>query len=126
MDYIPIMIDSIETSVSMGLFSSKEASISAHLYKSKLVKILLKKFKKMNNFNPDRLQKSAVEAYPINNRPRGMEDIKSVKYYQKMIANKKDIPPIWIYNNTLLDGAHRIVASYITKKKYIYAYVMTN
>jgi hypothetical protein len=37
--------------------------------------------------------------------------------------------PIWIAqkNNKyiLLDGAHRIIASYIKNKKYIYAYIVT-
>ena len=55
------------------------------MYKSKLVKIPLSIFKDLENFNPDRLQKSAVKAYPLNNRPRGKNDISSVKYYQKKI-----------------------------------------
>ncbi len=75
-----------------------------------------------------RLQKSAVKAYPINDRPRGNKDISSVKYYQKQILQEKEITPIWmVYKNNkyiLLDGAHRIVASYIENKKYIYAYVI--
>ena len=29
------------------------------------------KFKNVNNFNPNRLQKSAVKAYPPSDRPRG-------------------------------------------------------
>ena len=48
------------------------------------------------NFNPQRLQKTAVKAYPLDNRPREDKDISSVEYYQKLIKNKLEIQPIWI------------------------------
>lgn len=131
MDYISILKDSVETSVSMKIFKNKEASSFAHIFKSSFVKIPLSKFKNNEfiiNFNPNRLQKSAIKAYPLNNRPRGDKDISSVKYYQKQIQQKKNIIPIWlIYKNNkyiLLDGAHRIVASYIENIKYINSYVI--
>jgi uncharacterized protein YqeY len=114
----------------MKIFKNKEDSSMAHIYKSKLVKISLSIFKnnEVDNFNSNRLQKSAVKAYPINNRPRGNSDINSVKYYQKQIQQKKDIAPIWMIqkNNkyTLLDGVHRVVASYIEDKHYINAYII--
>lgn len=124
-DYISIIIDSVETSVSLKFFKNKEDSILAHIFKSKLVKIPLSTFNKdIHNFNPNRLQNSAVKAYPLHDRPRGNSDISSVKYYQK----QKDITPIWMLkkNNIyiLLDGAHRIVASYIEERKYINAYLI--
>ena len=129
MDYIPIIKDSIDTSVNMKLFTSREKSAMAHIFNSKLVKFPMVKCKqKLDNFNPDRLKKSATEAYPIKNRPRGSDDIKSVKFYQRQLQSKKDIQPIWIIKKNrkyiLLDGAHRIVASYIENKKYIYAYII--
>jgi hypothetical protein len=129
-DYVNILKDSIRTSISMNIFKNKEDALIAHIYKSKLVKIPLNTFKNDNvdNFYSIKLQKSAVKAYPINDRPRGNEDISSVKYYQKQIQQKKEIPPIWIIqkNNKyiLLDGAHRIVASYIEEKSNIYAYLI--
>jgi hypothetical protein len=129
-DYVNILKDSISTSVNMKIFKNKEDSSMAHIYKSKLVKISLSIFKnnEVDNFNSNRLQKSAVKAYPINNRPRGNSDINSVKYYQKQIQQKKDIAPIWMIqkNNkyTLLDGVHRVVASYIEDKHYINAYII--
>lgn len=61
----------------------------AHIYKSKLVKIPLSTFKNIVNFNPDRLQKSAVKAYLLHDRPCGKKDICSVKFYQKRIQLKK-------------------------------------
>jgi hypothetical protein len=128
MNYIPIIKDSVETSVSMNIFKNKKESSFAHIFNSKLVKIPLSIFKNIDNFNPDRLQKSAVKAYPINNRPRGNSDIRSVKYYQKQIKEKKEVTPIWIIEKNkkyiLLDGSHRIVASYIEKCKYINAYLI--
>ena len=129
-DYVNILQDSISTSVSIKIFKNKEDALIAHIYKSKLLKINLSTFKnnEVDNFDSNRLQKSAVKAYPINNRPRGNSDISSVKYYQKQIEQKKEIPPIWIIqkNNKyiLLDGAHRIVASYIEEKSYIYSYLI--
>ena len=129
MNYIPVLRDSIETSVSMQIFKSKEEASMKHLYDSKLTLFPLLKCKNLNNFNPERLQKMAIKAYPLYDRPRGNNDISSVKYYQKMIKKHLDIQPIWmVYSTksgyTLLDGAHRIVASYIENKKNIYAYII--
>ena len=127
-NYIDVIQDSINTSVSQKIFKNREDSLTAHIFKSKLDKIPLSIFTNVNNFYIHRLQKSAVKAYPINDRPRGNKDISCVKYYQKQIQQKKEIAPIWmVYKNnkyTLLDGAHRIVASYIENEKYIYAYVI--
>tara|TARA_Y100001936_G_C15986435_1_gene619800 strand:+ start:81 stop:473 length:393 start_codon:yes stop_codon:yes gene_type:complete len=128
MDYISIINASIGTSLLLKIFNNKEESAYAHIFNSKLVKIPLSTFKDVENFNPDRLQKSAVKAYPLNNRPRGNDDISSVKYYQKQIQQKKEIIPIWMVQKNkkyiLLDGAHRIVSSYIENKRYINAYVI--
>ena len=60
---------------------------------------------------------------------RGDADIKSVKYLQKQIQHHEQLEPIWLYSNKkhgyyLLDGAHRIVASYIEGVKYVDAYVI--
>ncbi len=129
-DYVNILQHSIDTSISMKIFKNREDALVAHIYKSKLVKIPLNIFKndKVDNFDSNRLQKSAVKAYPINDRPRGNNDINSVKYHQKQLQQKKEITPIWMIqkNNKyiLLDGAHRIVASYIEEKPFIYAYLI--
>ena len=124
------IVDSINTSVTMKIFKNKEEAAFSHIFNYKIVKIPLNTFKNNNvdNFNSDRLQKSAVKAYPLSNRPRGTNDISSVKYYQKQIQQQKDIIPIWMIQQNekyiLLDGAHRIVASYIEDTKYIYAYII--
>jgi hypothetical protein len=127
-DYVNILKDSIDTSVYMKTFKNREEALMGHIFNSKLVKIPLSKFKNVDNFDPNRLQKSAVKAYPINNRPRGNDDINSVKYYQKKIQQNIEITPIWMIqkNNKylLLDGAHRVVASYIEDKHNIKAYII--
>jgi hypothetical protein len=128
MDYIAIIKDSIETSITMGFFKSIKDSTNAHIYKSKLVNFPLSKFNNVDNFNSNRLQNSAVKAYPINDRPRGKADISSVKFYQKQLQQSKNIQPIWILQinkkYVLLDGAHRIVASYIESIASIPAYII--
>lgn len=127
-DYVNILKDSIDTSVYMKIFKNREDALMGHIFNSKLVKVPLSRFKNVDNFDPNRLQKSVVKAYPINNRPRGNSDINSVKYYQKKIQQKIDITPIWMIqkNNKyiLLDGAHRVVASYIEDKHNIKAYII--
>ena len=127
-DYINFLQDSIDTSVDMKIFKNREDASVAHIFKSMLVKLPLSLFTDVDNFDPNRLKKKAISAYPINDRPRCNSDITCVKYYQKQIQQKKEISPIWLIqiNNKyiLLDGAHRIVASYILGKKNINAYVI--
>ena len=129
MNNIQILKDSIITSVNMKLFNSIEKASHSHIFNSKLEKFPLSKCnEELLNFNPQRLQKTAVKAYPLDNRPRGDIDIKSVKFYQKKIKNNNEIDPIWIIkknnNYILLDGGHRIVATYIENKKYILANII--
>jgi hypothetical protein len=129
MNNIQILKDSITTSINMKLFTSIETASHAHIFNSKLEKFQLNKCnEELLNFSPQRLQKTAVKAYPMDNRPRGDIDIKSVKFYQKQLQNKNEINPIWIIkknnNYILLDGVHRIVASYIENKKYIFANII--
>jgi len=129
MDYIAVLRDSIETSISLGLFKTKKESSVAHIFNSKLVKLPLSRFNNVENFNPDRLQDSATKAYPLDNRPRGIDDINSVKFYQKQIKNGKIVQPIWLVEKNkkyiLLDGAHRIVSTYIENKNTIDAYIIS-
>jgi hypothetical protein len=89
--YMSSIIDSINTSITMKLFKNREEAAFSHIFNSKLVKIPLNTFKNDNvdNFYSVKLQKSAVKAYPLTDRPRGKEDIISVKYYQKQIQQKK-------------------------------------
>jgi hypothetical protein len=120
---------SIKTStILLKIFKNKKDASYAHIFGSKLEKLPIDLFFNVENFNPERLKKTAIEAYPMHDRPRGYEDIQSVKFHSKQLLNKINISPIWIVLKNkkyiLLDGAHRIVASYIENKKFIYAYVI--
>ena len=101
MNYISLLQDSIDTSVDMKLFKNRKDASLAHIFKSRLVKLPLSIFK----------------------------DIRCVKFYQKQIQQDKDITPIWILKKNkryiLLDGAHRVVSSYIEGKHSIKAYVIS-
>jgi hypothetical protein len=112
----------------MKFFKNRKDASYAHIFMSKLVNFPINKFKNVDNFYPNRLKSSAVTAYPISDRPRGKKDIDSVKYYQKQIKKNKDVSPIWIIkkNNKyiLIDGAHRIVASFIENKNNIPSYII--
>lgn len=125
------MRDSVSTSVSIKLFENKQDAHLAHVLKSKLVEIPLSTFANngVENFNSDRLKESAVKAYPLDDRPRGNADISSVEYHQKQIKQQNGtIHPIWLlYKNNkyvLLDGAHRIIASYIEGVEFIRACII--
>jgi hypothetical protein len=128
MDYVSGLQDSIDTAIDMNLFANRPDAAVAHIFQSKLVKIPLTLFNDVDNFDVARLQKSAETAYPSSNRPRGDNDLYSVEYYQKQIQKQNEIPPIWMIQNNkkylLLDGAHRIVASYIENVQYMDAYII--
>lgn len=70
----------------------------------------------LKNFNKLRLNKSPELAYPLNDRPRGIKDIKSMQYH---LSTKKCISPIVILQYKkkyiLLDGTHRLVAASLRK-----------
>ena len=69
----------------------------------------------IKNHRANKSHKKPEDAYPVNNRPRGQNDIDSVNY---AIQTTEQIDPIALFktkNKTfLLDGAHRIVAAYLT------------
>lgn len=58
----------------------------------------------------------------------GQADLDSVSYHSQLIQTNCDINPVWIAfkNNeyTLLDGVHRIVATYLANKPHIPSYVI--
>lgn len=125
-----VLRDAIATSVNLEMFLSKNTAALAHIYNAKLIKFPISLCKsKLDNFDPSRLQSSASKAYPKSNRPRGEKDISSVNYYIKQMEENQPIPAIWVIKNkktyTLLDGAHRIVASYICNKKNISTYLVS-
>lgn len=125
MEYLQDMKDSVETSVNIKLFSSLKTSSYYHIFKSKLVRFPLSKCRELNNFNPDRLSK---DPYPKEDRPRGQKDLESVLHHRQIIRQQGHTEPIWIAlkkgEYTLLDGAHRIIATYLETKRTIPTYII--
>ena len=117
--------DSIQTSITLGIFSSYKIALSEHILNGFLQVFPISKCYELSNFNPCRL---SIEPYPENNRPRGDDDIQSVLYHRETIRQTGDTEPIWIIflenKFILLDGVHRIVASYLENKEDIKAFVI--
>jgi len=117
--------DSIRTSVKTKVFSSVKTSSYSHIFESKLVDFQVSKCRNLHNFNPDRLSK---DPYPKEDRPRGQDDLDSVLHHRRTIRREGETEPIWIAlkdgEYTLLDGAHRIVATYLENKRTIPAHVV--
>jgi len=75
--------------------------------------------------NPERLSKNL---YPENDRPRGQRDLDSVAHHRRLIRKDGHTEPIWLVlkkgKYTLLNGAHRIVSTYLENKRSIPTYVI--
>lgn len=125
MEFLQNIKDSVETSVTLKLFSSLKISSYNHIFNSTLSKFPLSKCKDLNNFNPNRLSK---DPYPEEDRPRGQKDLDSVIYHRSIIRRQGQTEPIWIVlkegNYILLDGAHRIVSTYLENKRSIPAFIL--
>ena len=125
MEYLQTMHDSIQTSVSIKLFSSPNVSSYYHIFKSKLVRFPLSNCGELRNFDPARLSE---DPYPKEDRPRGQKDLESVLHHRRIIRQHGDTEPIWIAlkngDYTLLDGAHRIVSTYLENKRTILTYII--
>ena len=125
MKFLQNMKDSVETSVKIKLFSSLKTSSYYHIFKSKLCLSSLSICRELHNFNSARLSK---DPYPKEDRPRGQKDLESVLYHRRVIRKQGHTEPIWIAltkgQYTLLDGAHRIVATYLENKRTIPTYII--
>ena len=119
------MKDSVETSVNMKIFSSLKTSSYYHIFKSNLVRFPLSKCRELHNFNSARLSE---DPYPEEDRPRGQKDLDSVLHHRRIIRQHGHTEPIWIAlkkgDYTLLDGAHRIVSTYLENKPTILTYII--
>lgn len=117
--------DSVDTSVTLKLFKTKKSSMYYHIFHSRYVRFPMSELKILNNFNTNRLSSNP---YPKENRPRGQADLDSVLHHRQTIRQQGDTEPIWIAlkegTYTLLDGAHRIVAAYLERKRTIPAYIV--
>jgi hypothetical protein len=125
LDWMRDMKDSVETSVSIKLFSSLNISSYYHIFKSKLFRFPLSKCTELNNFNTARLSNNPD---PKDDRPRGQKDLDSDLHHRRIIRQYGQTEPIWIAfkkgEYTLLDGAHRIISTYLENKRSIPTYII--
>jgi hypothetical protein len=129
-DFTELLKSSIDKSVELKLFKTKEDSAYAHLYNFKLEQIPMSYFKKdkVKNFKSDRLKARTIEtAYPEDDRPKGLYNVESVKYHMTLIEKKLN-PLIWVVkknnNYELIHGSHKIIAAHLAHLKKIDAYVI--
>jgi len=115
--------DSVMTSVALKIFSSEETASRAHIFKSTFTVLDKSLWNDLKNFNPDRLSNA-----PYKNKPRGENNMKSVNFHKKQIQQYGQTSPIWVAKDgntlTLLDGAHRLVATYLAGKSEIPAFIV--
>lgn len=125
MEFLSSIRDSAETAVTLEFFDTKEESAFHHIFKSELVTFHMKDVDSLLNFDPKRLSKNP---YPISNRPRGEKDLSSINYHRKRIKDLGSTEPIWILKDhkdmVLLDGAHRIVSTFLEGLPSIKAYLV--
>jgi hypothetical protein len=123
MEYMNTLKDSVVTSVRIGIFRSEESASHAHIFKSTFTVLDKSSWNDLQNFNPDRLSTT-----PYPNKPRGENNMKSVNYHKKQIQEYGHTSPIWVAKQgdilTLLDGAHRLVATYLAGKTEIPAFIV--
>ena len=115
--------DSVVTSVKIGIFSTEETASRAHIFNTQFTVLDKSLWNDLQNFNPDRLSTT-----PYKNKPRGENNMKSVNYHKKQIETHGYTSPIWVAKQgktlTLLDGAHRLVATYLEGKSEIPAFIV--
>jgi hypothetical protein len=123
MEYMNTLKDSVETSVNIGIFPSKESASYAHIFNTTFTVLDKSLWNDLKNFNPNRLSNT-----PYKNKPRGENNMKSVNYHKKQIQQYGQTSPIWVAKDgetlTLLDGAHRLVATYLAGKSEIPAFIV--
>jgi hypothetical protein len=127
MELLQSMVDSVETSIHLKLFSDKKDASYHHIFKSDYVLFPMNKCKDLENFNSE--VRLSDNPYPADNRPRGKDDLDSVKYHRREIKKNGQVEPIWIAKKgnryIKLDGVHRLVATYLENKRTIPAYIVT-
>jgi hypothetical protein len=116
------------TGMMLGLFKTRKSALrNLKTAKTRKLPISLFKSGKVDNLNPQRLSKNP---YPKSDRPRGSENLMSVKFHRRTIRKTGQITkPVWLYHDknkyVMLDGVHRVVATYLEKKRFIPARVFT-
>ena len=118
-------IDSIQTSIALGLFNTKKQAIHAHKKATRVLFPLEYSNNFLDNFQSVRL--SSIP-YPTKDRQRVQADLDSVEFHRRMIRKTGTTEPIWIAQkgnlHILLDGAHRLAAAARENVKQLPAYIV--
>ena len=125
MEFLKDIKDSVETSVFIKLFPSLEIASYNHIFYSHFLLFPISNCITLQNFNYRRL---STNPYPEHDRHRGEADLKSVLYHQQMISKLGHTEPVWIAlkdnHYILLDGVHRIVATYLENKQHVHSFII--
>ena len=121
-------VASVLTGVDIGLFANEEEGVAQHVLHSTQKSLPIRLFKEghVENINPARLSETP---YPSENRPRGEANLSSVRHHRQTVRRKGRVDsPIWVARKgsrmIMLDGVHRVVATYLEGKRTIPAYVV--
>lgn len=118
-------IDSIQTSMALGLFNTKKQAINAHKKATRVLFPLEYSKNFLDNFKSVRLSSLP---YPSQDRQRGQANLDSVEFHRRMIRETGTTEPIWIAQKgslyILLDGAHRLAAAARENLKQLHAYIV--
>ena len=122
------LVDSIRTAINIGLVPNEEAATAQHVLHTTQESLPIQLFKEghVENINPERL---SATPYPSADRPRGQANLLSVRHHRRTIRRRGCVEsPIWIARKgsriIMLDGVHRVVATYLEGKRTIPAYVV--
>lgn len=125
---LTVMTDAADAVLFCQLSKDIKEVCYAFVFRSKLSEFHMKDYTKQNihNINVHRNSDTPEKCYPECDRPRGLEDVVSVRHHMKHLQEGKELEPIWILQingkKYILDGFHRIAAISVEKKPSIRCY----
>jgi hypothetical protein len=127
-DSLTVITDAADAVLFIQLSKDVKEVCYAFIFRSKLTEFHMTEYNKQNihNINVHRNSDTPEKCYPECDRPRGYEDVVSVRYHMKHLQEGKELEPIWILQinskKYILDGFHRIAAISVEKKPSIKCY----
>jgi hypothetical protein len=127
-DSLTVITDAVDAVLFIQLCSDVREVCYACVFKSKMIDFKMADYNKKNihNINIYRNSDTPEKCYPENDRPRGYEDVVSVRHHMKTLQEGHELEPIWILQingkKYILDGFHRIAATSVEKRASIKAY----
>lgn len=127
-DSLTVITDAVDAVLFIQLCNDAREVCYACVFKSKMIDFKMTDYNKKNihNINIYRNADTPEKCYPENDRPRGYEDVVSVRHHMKTLQEGRELEPIWILQihgkKYILDGFHRIAAVSVEKHPSIRAY----